>query len=228
MSRLGGFSAGGGAAAGFGPPPPFSALRRPPSLAPPPCPADSRGRSVAGPALRAVGRGVSICKGCARPRIDVCIYNHALGLSSCKPSGVPFVYLLPLSNTAVHFPLPAVQKPIQKYMWRGFCGHAGCGPPCPARPLPRPRSVSCPAAPRGGCPACGRAVASLRPAGGGPLRPSSPCPAACVRVSRPLPPPARGWGAAIRPAPPVLPEAIRRMLPQSCSNGLHLSISDTF
>lgn len=61
-----------------------------------------------GPARLAGGSGVSICKGCARPRIDDCIYKHALGLYSCKPSGLPFVYLLPLSNTAVHFPLPAV------------------------------------------------------------------------------------------------------------------------
>lgn len=128
----------------------------------------------------------------------------------------------------MRFPLPAVCKPIQKYIQRGFCGHAGCGPPCPARPRPRPRSVSCPAAPRGGCPPCARAVASLRPAGGGPLRPCSVCPAACVRVSRPLPPPARGWGAAIRPAPLGLQAAIQRMLPQSCSNGLHLPISDNF
>lgn len=61
-----------------------------------------------GPARLAGGSGVSICKGCARPRIDDCIYKHALGLYSYKPSGLPFVYLLPLSNTAVHFPLPAV------------------------------------------------------------------------------------------------------------------------
>lgn len=101
----------------------------------------------------------------------------------------------------MELPPPAVRKPLQKYIQRGFLLPLGVGAPRPRAPAAAPSVGVVPrVAPRRLSPL--RAVVALRrPLGRRVLPPSSVAPAALPRVSRPRPPPARGWGAGIRLPP---------------------------
>lgn len=107
---------------------------------------------------------------------------------------------LPLSSTAVELPPPAVYKPKHRCLWWGFLLLLGVGAPLPRAPAATPSVGVVPRVAPRRLPPLRAVVALRRPLGRRVLPPSSVCPAACPRVSRPRPPPARGMGAGCRRA----------------------------
>ena len=100
----------------------------------------------------------------------------------------------------MELPPPADRKPIQKYIQRGFLLLLRVGAPLPRAPAATPSGGVVPRVAPRRLPPLRAVVALRRPLGRRVLPPSSVCPAALPRVSRPRPPPARGWGAGIRRA----------------------------
>lgn len=96
--------------------------------------------------------------------------------------------------------MPAVYKPKPRCLWWAFLLPLGVGAPLPRAPAATPSVGVVPRVAPRRLPPLRAAVAPRRPSGRRFLPPCSVCPAALPRVSRPRPPPARGWGAGIRRA----------------------------